>query len=249
MLSGGSHPFQDRLEVRRSEVLGLLYLAIQYVDIGIPLGHIRRMDLIEDRFEIDSVGVACPVDNVQEVREGIGNLHQIPLVCRSLKLSKFLSDQSYPDVPDPFIHKTRRRADEDSEPAVELLDHPLLRVHLYLTSKSFLPRKSRTFSSPKPPSIALNRFDHAVKRLTIRVSPHSGSISRDSSGSVVVIPTWHPRPLSQFPQCVQPTATASAVATTHPSAPSAIAFATSSAVLIPPLAMSTILSRTPSDTR
>src|SRR2546428_8616928 len=78
MLSGGSHPFQDRLEVRRSEVLGLLYLAIQYVDIGIPLGHIRRMDLIEDRFEIDSVGVAYPVDNVQEVREGIGNLHQIP---------------------------------------------------------------------------------------------------------------------------------------------------------------------------
>ena len=78
------------------------------------------------------------------------------------------------------------------------------------------------------------------------MDPQSESVMVCSSGSVVAMPLGHPRPLSQLPHRTHPIATRSDVPMTAPSAPSAMAFATSIAVLRPPLAMSVTLSRMPS---
>src|SRR3989442_10769999 len=172
-----SHLFQDRLEVRRPPVLRLQYLGVRGAeDIGISLGHVRLVNLSENGFEIDSIGDARSVDDIQDIGERVSYLDQIFVVRCFLELSHFLADQSYSEVPGRLIHRTRGGTDEFSEPVVEFFDHPLLRVHLYRTSRSFLPRRSLTLPSPKLASIDLSRFDHALKRLTIRCSPHSGSI-------------------------------------------------------------------------
>ena len=71
----------------------------------------------------------------------------------------------------------------------------------------------------------------------------------DSSGSVVAIPRGHPRPLSHRLHRTHPSATNSAVPITTPSAPRAMALATSWAERIPPLAISVTLSRTPSSSK
>jgi len=63
------------------------------------------------------------------------------------------------------------------------------------------------------------------------------------------MPRGQPRPLSQLPQRVHSRATISAVPITTPSAPRAMALATSQAVRRPPEATRVILSRTPSSTR
>src|SRR5207245_8493048 len=122
-----SHLFQDQLEIWRPPVLRLYYLAVRGAeDTGSSLAHVRLVDLSEDGFEIDSVGDAGSVDDIQEIGERIGYLDQVLVVRRLLELSQFLPDQSYPEFPCRLIHKTRRRTSEDSEPAVEGLDHPLL---------------------------------------------------------------------------------------------------------------------------
>src|SRR5712692_4680499 len=67
-----SHLFQDRLEIRRSPVLCLQYLDVRCAhDIGVSLAHVRLVDLFEDGFDIDSVGDAGSVDDVQEIGECI----------------------------------------------------------------------------------------------------------------------------------------------------------------------------------
>ena len=119
--------------------------------------------------------------------------------------------------------------------------------HVY-TSRSVLPLSSLIERRLRLLRICFHCLDQDAYILMIRCAPHSGSMRRLSSGSVVVIPTWQPLPRSQLPQCVQPTATASAVPITHPSAPNAIAFATSYAVLMPPLAIKVTSSLTPSST-
>ena len=84
------------------------------------------MDLSEDGFEVDSVGDAGSVDDIQEVCERIGYLDQILILRYFLELSQFFSDQFYPEFPGRLVHKAGGGTGEDSEPVVELLDHPLL---------------------------------------------------------------------------------------------------------------------------
>jgi len=93
------------------------------------------------------------------------------------------------------------------------------------------------------------RSRQACMRLISRCVAHSKLISIISSGSVLAMPRGQPRPLSQQAQRTQPKATMSAVPMTTPSAPSATAFITSSAVRKPPLTIKVTESRMPSATR
>ena len=70
-------------------------------------------------------------------------------------------------------------------------------------------------------------FCQAAYRLLTRLVPHSTVIMSDSSGSVVAMPRAQPRPLSQLWQRRHSRATMSAVPIYTPSAPRAMALATS----------------------
>src|SRR3989339_2141399 len=113
-------------------------------------------------------------------------------------------------------------------------------------SRSYLPLSSEMSLRPTLWSGSHHWSRHEEYMLYILFAPQEESVMAWSSGSVVAIPRGQPLPLSQLPHLTHPIATRSAVPMTAQSAPRVMAFATSIAVLSPPLATSVTWSLMPS---
>ena len=119
------------------------------------LGHVGPVDLPEDRLQVDAVLLSRPVDDVQEVSQGVGHPDQVVGLGRIAELRELLLYQERSQSVHVGSGDRGPGVAHQAKALVELVHHLLLLVHVPSLGTARIG--ITILRSPRMPSVSLGR--------------------------------------------------------------------------------------------